>query len=511
MIVVLNFGSQVAHLIARRVRELGVFSQIVPHTISAKELLNMQPQGIILSGGPAGVYEKDAPLPNADIFDVDVPILGICYGHQVMARHFGGKVDKSNLKEFGKTKLLVDKPGQILKGLKREEIVWMSHGDSVTKVPSSFSVLAHTKSCKIASFEDNNQKRYAVQFHVEVFHTEKGMQILKNFLFGICKAKKDYNIDDAESKMIAEIKTEVKKNHVLMGISGGVDSTVAAVLFHKAIGEQLHCVFVDHGLLRKNESDFVMRSLKSLKLRHLERVDASSLFLGRLKGVADPEHKRKIIGHTFIEVFEGKARELKKKYPRISFLGQGTIYPDRVESASTSKVASKIKSHHNVTLPDKMGLTIIEPLRDLYKDGVRELGRRLGIDPTLINRHPFPGPGLAIRIVGEITPERLDILRNADAIFQDELHATGWYDKTWQSFAALFPIRSVGVKGDSRVYDYIISLRAVTSADAMTADWAKIPSDVLEHISSRILNEVRGVARVVYDISQKPPATIEYE
>lgn len=511
MIVVINFGSQVAHLIARRVRELGVFSEIVPHTISAKELQAMKPKGIILSGGPAGVYEKNAPLPRKEIFDLPIPILGICYGHQVMAKMHGGKVSKSDIKEFGKTELQVSNPGTILKGLEKKEIVWMSHGDSVSSLPPGFKNLAKTKTCTIAAFEQTATQRYAVQFHVEVYHTEKGMQILKNFLFTICKATKDYNIKNLEQQLITEIKKEVKNDHILMGISGGVDSTVAATLFHRSIPNQLHCIFVDHGLLRKDESEYVMKSLRSLQLQHLEKIDASATFLTRLKGITDPEQKRKIIGHTFIEIFESKAKQLKKKYPSIKYLGQGTIYPDRVESASTSKVASKIKSHHNVTLPEHMGLRIVEPLKDLYKDGVRALGIRLGVDPLLIDRHPFPGPGLAIRIVGEITPERLSILRDADAIFQEELHLSGWYKQTWQSFAALFPIKAVGVKGDSRVYDYVISLRAVTSLDAMTADWAKIPHEVLEKISSRILNEVSGVSRVVYDISQKPPATIEYE
>ena len=510
MLLVVNFGSQLAHLIARRVRDLGVYSEIVPYDVSIDKIKEMNPSGIILSGGPSSVYEKGAPLVDEKIFELGIPILGICYGLQLIGKVFG-KVENHQIKEYGKTILEVHKNGDLLKGLGKKEQVWMSHGDSITSLPE-FDILATTGSCKVAAAENNEKKIYGVQFHPEVVHTLKGNQILKNFIFDICKAKKDFNMKDLKNKLIEEIKETVGENEVLMGTSGGVDSTVAAVLLHKAIGKKLHCIFIDHGLIRKNERKEVEDYFKKyFRFEHFYSVDASQLFLKRLKGINDPEEKRKVIGHTFIEVFEKKAKELEKSNPNIKFLGQGTIYPDRIESAQPSKQASKIKSHHNLTLPEKMNLKVIEPLKDLYKDGVRKLGREIGIDEELLNRHPFPGPGLGIRILGEITKERLDILREADYIFIEELKLSGQYNKIWQALAALFPVKSVGVMGDSRTYEYIISLRAVTSVDAMTADWARIPNDILERISSRIINEVKGVNRVVYDITQKPPGTIEYE
>ena len=508
-IIVINYGSQVAHLINRRIRELGVFSELVPYGITAEEIKRINPKGIILSGGPASVYEGDSPQIDKKILEIGIPVLGICYGLQLIGKAYG-KVIPGMIKEYGRKELVVRKNGKLLKGLKRKEQIWMSHGDLVESLPADFEVLAKTDSCRVAAMENEKRKLYGIQFHAEVAHTAKGIQIFRNFVFNICKAKKDWNINLA-AMLIKEIKKTVGGKAVIMGTSGGVDSTVAAALMHEAIKERLHCVFIDHGMLRKDEAEAVRKSFERMKFKNLYFVDASSVFLSRLKDITEPEEKRKIIGHTFIEVFEKKVEELEEKYKDIKFLGQGTIYPDRVESAQTSKEASKIKSHHNVTLPEKMKLTVIEPLKDLYKDEVRKLGNELKLPKDIIGRHPFPGPGLAIRIVGDITQERVEILREADNIFMEELVKSGYYNKVWQALAALFPIKAVGVKGDARTYEYIISLRAVTSIDAMTADWARLPYTLLEKISSRILNEVEGVNRVVYDISQKPPATIEYE
>ncbi len=508
-IIVINYGSQVAHLINRRIRELGVFSELVPYGITAEEIKRINPKGIILSGGPASVYDGDSPQIDKNILEIGIPVLGICYGLQLIGKAYG-KVIPGMIKEYGRKELLVKSNGKLLKGLGKKEKIWMSHGDLVESLPDDFEVLAKTDSCPIAAMENSKRKIYGIQFHAEVAHTVKGMQIFKNFVFDVCKAKKDWNIDLA-SMLIKEIKKTVSGKAVIMGTSGGVDSTVAAALMHEAIKERLHCVFIDHGMLRKDEAEAVRKSFERMKFKNLYFVDASSVFFSRLKGVSDPEEKRKIIGHTFIEVFEKKVEELEEKHKNIKFLGQGTIYPDRVESAQTSKEASKIKSHHNVTLPEKMKLTVIEPLKDLYKDEVRKLGNELKLPKDIIGRHPFPGPGLAIRIVGDITQERVEILRESDNIFMEELVKSGYYDKVWQALAALFAVKAVGVKGDARTYEYVISLRAVTSIDAMTADWARLPYNLLEKISSRILNEVKGANRVVYDISQKPPATIEYE
>ena len=512
MIVVLNFGGQTCNLIARRIRDMNVYSEILPCDVSLKEIGKLKPDGIILSGGPASVYEHNAPTMDKKILDLSIPILGICYGLQLIGKFVGGEVLGGKLKEFGKRELHVKKNGKLLKGLSKKEQVWMSHGDLVAKLPKDFEILASTDSCPIAAFENNLKRLYGIQFHAEVVHTPRGSQILKNFVFGICKAKKDWHIKSISKKLIKEIKKEVGKNSVIMGVSGGVDSTVAATLMHKSIGNKLYCVFVDHSFIRKNEAEEVkIFFAKKLRFNHFHFVDASHIFLDKLRGVTEPEEKRKIIGHTFIEVFENKVMELEKKHKDIKFLGQGTIYPDRIESAQPSKYASKIKSHHNITLPDKMKLKVIEPLKEFYKDEVRKLGKELKVPEEILDRHPFPGPGLAIRILGEVTEERLNILKEADYIFIDELKKSGYYSKTWQAFAALIPVKTVGVMGDARTYEYIISLRAVTSIDAMTADWAKLPTELLERISNRIINEVRGVNRVLYDISQKPPATIEYE
>ncbi len=511
MILVLNFGSQYAHLIARRVRELNVHSDIQPHNISVNKIKIIKPAGIILSGGPSSVYEADAPLIDKQILELGIPVLGICYGLQLIAKLMGGNV-KAKKKEYGKRILSIKKKSILLKGLDKKEQVWMSHGDSVLGLPKDFEIIAETETCKIAAFENTIKKLYGVQFHPEVVHTTKGMQVLKNFVFDICKAKKDWVIGDIAKKLVNEIKEETKDNAVIMGTSGGVDSTVAAFLIHRAIGEKTHCVFVDHGLIRKNEANEIKNMFKkNLHFKNFHFVDASKIFLQRLEGVKDPEKKRKIIGHAFIEVFEKKAKELERKHPNIKYLGQGTIYPDRIESAQPSKNADKIKSHHNITLPEKMNLKIIEPIKEFYKDEVREIGKVIGVPKKVLQRHPFPGPGLAIRILGEITKERIEILREADFIFIEELKKSGYYNKVWQALAALLPVKTVGVMGDARTYDYIISLRAVISKDAMTADWAKLPNELLEKISNRIVNEVKGVNRVVYDITQKPPSTIEYE
>ncbi|MBW2980462.1 glutamine-hydrolyzing GMP synthase [Candidatus Woesearchaeota archaeon] len=510
MIVVINYGGQYCHLIARRIREFGVYSGIRPFNISVNEIKRLKPKGIILSGGPSSVYDKKAPKSNEKILKLGIPVLGICYGQQLIAKQLKAKVQPKKVKEYGKKIAKITNKKSLLKNLKNKEPVWMSHGDSVAKLPKGFKALASTDSCKIASFGNDDKKIYGVQFHPEVVHTPKGNQVLKNFVFDICKAKKDYSTKGLKERLVKEIRDTVKDKEVLMGASGGVDSTIAAVLFKEAIGKKLHCVFVDHGLIRKNELKIVKERYKKFGLQ-VEYVDASSIFLKKLKGVTDPEKKRKIIGHTFIEVFENKAKQLRKKYKKIKFLGQGTIYPDRIESAQPTKQASKIKSHHNIELPEKMGFKVIEPLKELYKDGVRDLGKQLKLPKEILYRHPFPGPGLAIRILGEITAERLRILKEADHTYMLELKKSKQYGKIWQAFAALFPVKSVGVMGDARTYEYVISLRAVTSKDAMTADWAKIPNDILEKISNRIINEVKGVNRVVYDITQKPPGTIEYE
>ncbi len=507
MMLVVDMGGQYCHLIARRIRALGVYAEIVLPTITPAEVKKMKPDGIILSGGPKSVYEKGAFTIDKKVLELGIPVLGICYGHQLIAHLLGGKVEKAS-KEYGK-EMLAARASRILKGLGNREQVWASHGDSVISAPQGFDVAGSTAECGIAAFENNEKKIYGLQFHPEVQHTTNGTAILKNFI-EICGSKKGYSIKGLDKKLVAGIKEEIGNEAVIMGVSGGVDSLVASILIRKAT-PNIHCVFVDQGLIRKGEAEEVAEIYRQLGFRHFSTVDASRTFLGRLKGVTDPEEKRRIIGRTFIEVFEKKVEELKKRH-RITFLGQGTIYPDRIESAKASKQASVIKTHHNVGgLPEKMKLKLIEPLKDLYKDEVRELGALLGIRKELLDRHPFPGPGLAVRIAGEVTQERIGILREADAIFIEELKKSGYYEKTWQAFAALLPVKAVGVMGDARAYGYIIALRAVTSQDAMTADWARLPDELLERISTMITKKVKGVTRVLYDITQKPPATIEYE
>lgn len=510
MVIILNFGSQFAHLIARRIRDLGVKAEILPFNTPASEIEKLKPIGIIFSGGPSSVLDKETPRPDKTIFGLNIPILGICYGHQVMAHMLGGKVVKGEHREFGKETLTLGQGQGLFAGLSKQQIVWFSHGDQVKTLPSGFKKTASTISCANAAFADVKQGFYGIQFHPEVTHTTNGTKILKNFLFTICKAKKNWKIESVTKEIISDIQSEAGAKHVVVGISGGVDSLVAATLIHRAIGNRLHAVFVDTGLLRKGEVDQVASYLRKHGFKKLHVVDASRMFLSRLKGIVEPEEKRKIIGHTFIEVFEKAIKNELKKHS-IAYLAQGTIYPDRIESASTSKTASKIKSHHNLTLPEKLGFKILEPIKDLYKDEVRRVGLTLDLPRELLWRHPFPGPGLAVRIVGEVTPERVRILQEADAVYIEELKKAGEYEKIWQAFAALLPLKVVGVMGDARTYEYVIALRAVDSIDGMSADWHKVPNELLERISSSIIGKVKGVNRVLYDITQKPPATIEYE
>ncbi len=510
MVIILNFGSQFVHLIARRVRYLGVKAEILPFDTPVSEILQYNPAGIILSGGPASVLEKGSPRPDKEIFKLGIPVLGVCYGHQVMAHMLGGKVVKGRHREFGKETLNIKNGKGIFRNLSSKETVWFSHGDQVARLPAGFKTTASTVGCKYAAFANQKNNLFGIQFHPEVTHTQHGEKLFENFLFSICKAKTDWKISSVSKNIISEIKNEVRNKHVVVGISGGVDSLVAATLIHRAIGNNLHAVFVDTGLLRKGEVEQVASYLRKHGFKQLFVIDASRLFLGRLKGITDPEQKRKIIGHGFIEVFEKAIKNELKKHT-IAYLAQGTIYPDCIESASTSKTAAKIKSHHNLTLPEKLGFKILEPIKDLYKDEVRKVGLTLGLPKELLWRHPFPGPGLAVRIVGEITRERLRILREADAVFIEELKKAGEYEKIWQAFAALLPVKVVGVMGDGRTYEYVLVLRAVDSVDGMSADWHKIPNELLEKISSAIIGKVYGVNRVLYDITQKPPATIEYE
>ncbi len=505
-VIVINFGSQYVQLIARRIRELGVYSEILHWDTPLEVIKEKNPYGIIFSGGPASVYERGAPLPDKNIYSLGVPILGICYGLQVIAFQLGGKVEKAIKQEYGRSRLKVIKRDVIFKDIPEEFDVWMSHADKVVGLPEGFETVASSENSPHAVIVNKERKIYGFQFHPEVVHTSYGKELLRNFIYEVCKAQKNWEMGDFIKEKIEEIRKTVGNSKVIAALSGGVDSTVASVLVHRAIGDNLQCFFIDHGLLRLNEREEVERNLKSLGLP-LKVIDASKVFLERLKGVEDPEEKRKIIGRTFIEVFEKEA----KKIEGAEFLLQGTLYPDVVESAGI-KGSAKIKTHHNVGgLPEKMNLKLLEPLRELFKDEVREIGKLLGIPREILMRHPFPGPGLAIRVIGEVTEENLEILRRADAIFIEELKKEGLYEKVWQAFAVLLPVRSVGVMGDVRTYEKVIALRAVESTDGMTADWAKLPYEFLDRVMRRIINEVRGVGRVVYDISSKPPSTIEWE
>lgn len=508
-LIILDFGSQYTQLIARRVREQNVFCRILPYNAKLEEILEDNPKGIILSGSPANVYAKKAPLPDARIFDAGMPILGICYGLQLIAHFFKGKVHKSKTREYGDAKLIIDKRDAFFRGLPKNMQVWMSHGDKLDKLPKGFVKYAHTSSAPIAAVGDPKRKIYGVQFHPEVVHSPMGYKLLANFLFNICGYAGTWTPKSFIKESIKSIRKQVGKEKVVLGLSGGVDSSVAAVLIHKAIGKQLTCIFVDNGLLRADEARRVRETFQKHFKMNLRFVDASKTFLKELSGVSSPEKKRKIIGRVFIEVFAKEAKKLGK----VKFLGQGTLYPDVIESVSVhGGPTSTIKSHHNVGgLPKKMNFELLEPFRELFKDEVREVGTALGLHDDVVHRQPFPGPGLAVRILGKITDERLRVLREADTIVMNEIRRAGLYRKIWQTLTVLLPIRSVGVMGDERTYENAVAVRAVTSLDGMTADWARIPENVLSKISNRIINEVRGINRVCYDISSKPPATIEWE
>jgi len=508
-VLILDFGSQYTHLIARRVRELKVYSEIVPYNISLKKILEKRPGAIILSGGPASVIGKRSPRCEKKIFLSGIPVLGICYGCQLMARELGGKVGRASKREYGHAVLKVKNKSEFFKGLSGSEDIWMSHGDKVTNLPTRFKLIGSTKNSPIAAMAEPRKKLYGVQFHPEVVHTPKGKMMLKNFVIGIAGIRPTWTMRAFTKESINNIRQQVGKERVICALSGGVDSSVLAVLLHKAIGKNLIAIFVDNGVLRKGEKELIKKRFENTYKLNLHVVDAKNEFLKGLKGVSNPEKKRKIIGHLFIRIFEIEA----KKIGGIKFLAQGTLYPDVIESRSPhGGPSATIKTHHNVGgLPSKLKFKLIEPLKGLFKDEVRILGKELGLPKELVQRQPFPGPGLAVRIIGEVTKNRLATLREADWILMDEIKKANLYKKLWQSFAVLLPIKTVGVMGDERTYENVCAIRAVISEDAMTAQWARLPYDVLEHISSRIINEVKGINRVVYDISSKPPSTIEWE
>jgi len=507
-IIILDFGSQYTQLIARKVREAGVYAEIFPFSITKESLLAQQPKGIILSGGPSSVYAEDAPHPSFDVFTLGVPVLGICYGLQLLAYHKGGGVDKAARREFGRAELIIDSDADLFSGVNPKSTVWMSHGDALTLQPTEFDVIAHTDNAPVCAVRSKTEKIYGVQFHPEVHHTSEGKKILNNFVRKVCGCVETWNAHSFIETQLRDISVKVGTGEVICALSGGVDSTVLAVLLHKAIGKQLHCVHIDPGLMRTNESQIIYDLFRESFNISIEVVKGEELFLGRLANVVEPEQKRKIIGAAFIDLFNDAAM----KFNNAKWLAQGTLYPDVIESVSIKGPSATIKSHHNVGgLPKKMYLKILEPFRELFKDEVREVGRELGVPEWFVERHPFPGPGLAIRVLGDITSERLEILRKADDIYLEEIRNAGLYNEIWQAFAVLLPVQSVGVMGDERTYENVCALRAVTSVDGMTADWYSFSQEVLAKISSRIINEVRGINRVVYDITSKPPGTIEWE
>jgi GMP synthase (glutamine-hydrolysing) len=508
-ILILDFGSQYTQNIARKIRECQVYCEIHPCTLSLNKIIAFNAKGIILSGGPASVLEKDSPLCDRNLFTLGIPILGICYGMQIITHVLGGRVDPSPHREFGRAELMLKEFSHLFEEVKNNSTVWMSHGDRISKLPNGFKTIAFTGNSPLAAIENPLAHIYGLQFHPEVVHTFEGTRILKNFLFKICGCSQNWKMESLVEHMISDIRNKVGKAKVVCGLSGGVDSSVAAVLIHKAIGDNLYCLFIDNGLLRSGEKEKVESTFRDNFNINLDVIDASEKFLQKLKGITDPEKKRKSIGNTFIEVFEEEAKRLGD----FTFLAQGTLYPDVIESVSFKGGPSAIiKSHHNVGgLPEKMQLKLLEPFRELFKDEVRALGREMGMPDGIINRQPFPGPGLAIRILGEVVSERLDLLCAADKIILEEVKAAGLYNDLWQSFAVLLPVKTVGVMGDARTYESVIAIRAVTSTDGMTADWAHLPYELLGKLSNRIINEVHGVNRVVYDISSKPPGTIEWE
>lgn len=508
LVLILDFGSQYTQLIARRIRGFNVYCEIVPFNHDFDDILQRNPAAIVFSGSPASLTRNDAPLPDPRIWDIDAPKLCICYGMQLACRHFGGEVVRAERKEYGFAQIQIDDHSDLFSGLEAAEAVWMSHGDAVRTLPEGFERIAFTSNSPYAAIRDVDRKIWALQFHPEVTNTTHGEKIIGNFLLRVAGLRQDWTPASFIDETIKSLRGTIGSERVILGLSGGVDSSVAAALLHKAIGNQLVPILVDTGLLRYNEAAGVDQAFRDAFDMHLDIVDAGDIFLKRLSGVTDPEQKRKIIGHTFIEIFEKEA----SRFPDASFLAQGTLYPDVIESVSFKGPSATIKSHHNVGgLPERMNLRLVEPLRELFKDEVRAIGRELGLPELLVGRHPFPGPGLAIRIPGVITPERVKLLQRADRIFIDELHQSGLYDATWQAFAVLLPVQSVGVMGDERTYQSVCAIRAVNSSDGMTADWTRFPHDFLSRLANRIINEVEGINRVVYDISSKPPATIEWE